>query len=40
MKLLKLGKKKERYKCVQYGMFNNIEFNPESFIDIFEKIGE
>lgn len=37
MELFKLGKKKEGYKCVQYGMFNNIEFNPESFIDIFEK---
>ncbi|NFT06185.1 hypothetical protein FDF26_03675 [Clostridium botulinum] len=37
MELFKLGKKKEGYKCVQYGMFNNIEFNKESFIDIFEK---
>lgn len=37
MGLLGVGKKKEGYKCVQYGLFNDAEFDAESFIDAFEK---
>ncbi|MBU5484384.1 hypothetical protein KQI86_08595 [Clostridium sp. MSJ-11] len=37
MRLFEVGKKKEGYKCVQYGLFNDAEFDAESFINGFEK---
>jgi len=37
MGLFEIGKKKQGYRCTQYGLFNNVEFDVESFIDAFEK---
>lgn len=35
--MFKVGSKKEGYRCTQYGFFNDVEFNAESFIHGFKE---